>query len=79
MHRDFCCPESRELTREPALGDSIVHYLVPLPLNTILAVGTVLFLLYNGDNGGPGVLPTEGILEISAGSAMGNLLPSDVP
>lgn len=56
-----------------------MHYLVPLPLNTILAVGTVLFLLYNGDNGGPGVLPTEGILEISAGSAMGNLLPSDVP
>ncbi len=36
------------------LKDGIVRYLVTLPLNMIPAVGTVLFLLYNGHNSGPG-------------------------
>ncbi|KAI8996608.1 hypothetical protein BD414DRAFT_434599 [Trametes punicea] len=34
--------------------DGIVRYVITLPLNMIPAVGTVLFLLYNGYNGGPG-------------------------
>ncbi|KAI0664254.1 hypothetical protein C8Q70DRAFT_1041921 [Cubamyces menziesii] len=34
--------------------DGIVRYVLTLPLNMIPAVGTVLFLLYNGYNGGPG-------------------------
>ncbi|KAI0629389.1 hypothetical protein C8Q77DRAFT_1161552 [Trametes polyzona] len=34
--------------------DGIVRYVLTLPLNLIPAVGTVLFLLYNGYNGGPG-------------------------
>ncbi|KAL1941244.1 hypothetical protein VTO73DRAFT_7456 [Trametes versicolor] len=34
--------------------DGIVRYVLTLPLNFIPGVGTVLFLLYNGYNGGPG-------------------------
>ncbi|OSD04760.1 hypothetical protein PYCCODRAFT_1457702 [Trametes coccinea BRFM310] len=34
--------------------DGILRYVLTLPLNMIPAVGTVLFLLYNGYNGGPG-------------------------
>ncbi|KAI0773283.1 hypothetical protein BD413DRAFT_472964 [Trametes elegans] len=34
--------------------DGIVRYVLTLPLNAIPALGTVLFLLYNGYNGGPG-------------------------
>ncbi|TFK85674.1 hypothetical protein K466DRAFT_600976 [Polyporus arcularius HHB13444] len=34
--------------------DGIVRYLLTLPLNFIPAVGTVLFLLYNGHASGPG-------------------------
>ncbi|KAI0364346.1 hypothetical protein BV20DRAFT_956397 [Pilatotrama ljubarskyi] len=34
--------------------DGIVRYVLTLPLNMIPAVGTVLFLLYNGYNSGPG-------------------------
>ncbi|KAH9851924.1 hypothetical protein C2E23DRAFT_732121 [Lenzites betulinus] len=34
--------------------DGIARYIMTLPLNLIPAVGTVLFLLYNGYSGGPG-------------------------
>lgn len=34
--------------------DGIARYVLTLPLNFIPGVGTVLFLLYNGYNGGPG-------------------------
>lgn len=34
--------------------DGIVRYVLTFPLNFVPAVGTVLFLLYNGYNGGPG-------------------------
>ncbi|KAI0832107.1 hypothetical protein BC628DRAFT_1415565 [Trametes gibbosa] len=34
--------------------DGIARYVLTLPLNLIPAVGTVLFLLYNGYSGGPG-------------------------
>lgn len=34
--------------------DGMLRYILSLPLNFIPAVGTVLFLLYNGYNGGPG-------------------------
>ncbi|KAI0704512.1 hypothetical protein C8T65DRAFT_653774 [Cerioporus squamosus] len=34
--------------------DGMVRYLLTLPLNMIPAVGTVLFLLYNGHTSGPG-------------------------
>ncbi|KAI0642275.1 hypothetical protein C8Q79DRAFT_242867 [Trametes meyenii] len=34
--------------------DGIVRYVLTLPLNLIPAIGTVLFLLYNGSNSGPG-------------------------
>ncbi|KAI0352141.1 hypothetical protein OH77DRAFT_1409883 [Trametes cingulata] len=34
--------------------DGIVRYVLTLPLNLVPAVGTVLFLLYNGHNSGPG-------------------------
>ena len=34
--------------------DGMIRYLLTLPLNMIPAVGTVLFLLYNGHNSGPG-------------------------
>jgi uncharacterized protein involved in cysteine biosynthesis len=34
--------------------DNILRYIISLPLNSIPAVGTVLFLLYNGTKAGPG-------------------------
>lgn len=34
--------------------DGMMRYMLTLPLNMIPAVGTVLFLLYNGHNSGPG-------------------------